>query len=271
MAILSKNLSLYGNTLPYSFIEHWEALLEPYVKSRLTSPNVEQELQYTQAERIFPVIWEAMLYRHFKKLEYEITADVSKKGQQGADLCVFIGGQRTWVEATILTPQQLPNDWLQPTRSGAPVARKVPHEEILLRWTTALVAKKNQLSKNRQHGSIAPSDACVVAVNSALLFLETIAWDEGQSRWPYAAECTFGIGPIVFQVDTNSSVPGKAEVTLRETIKKPSTGAYVPSKSFLNSEFSIVSALLGSSRLCCSPLISGHGLPGFAIRDELAR
>lgn len=98
--------------------------------------------------------------------------------------------------------QGLPDEWINHV-SGNVVS--LPHEEILLRWTSAIKEKAEKLLGRAdrktgeripgyiEKGIVTPSDAYVIAINGRLLrgFGGAIPELHGISQLPYAVEATF--------------------------------------------------------------------------------
>ena len=101
----------------------------------------------------------------------------------GPDFLVMNGERKIWIEVVCPEPVQLPDKWLnfQPN-----TVVSFPHEEILLRWTSAIKVKAEQLIGNENRprgylasGIVAKEDAYVIAVNSA--WSETIKHSSDQA------------------------------------------------------------------------------------------
>lgn len=172
-------------------------LLNLYEASGFAPPNMAGEITTRVPERVQAVIWEAMLYWHFRNLGVQFRNYIVKKsGQNAPDLCIDCNGRRLWIEAVVATPKGLPGEWLAPVLPGEFSAFSFPHEEILLRYTSALADKKRQLDKRCAKGIVSVDDAYVIAVNGCML--SRVSWGEshGISGWPFIVEAAFPIGPI---------------------------------------------------------------------------
>jgi hypothetical protein len=87
----------------------------------------------------------------------------------GPDLYFEHGGKRIWVEAVCPEPKGLPADWLEEPKPGEGKVGTFPHEQLLLRWTTAFDAKASKLKKYLEKGTALPSDAYIIAINGCQL------------------------------------------------------------------------------------------------------
>lgn len=226
------------------YASHIVALLNLYAESGFTPPNTAGEVRTRVPEKLQAVIWEAMLYWHFRNLGAQFrTPLVKKSGQSGPDLCVDCNGRRIWIEAVVATPRGLPGDWLAPVLQGEFRPWEYPHEEMLLRYTSALADKKKQLDKRCAKGIVGADDAYVIAVNGCMLSRVPECDSHGNSGWPFIVEAVFPIGPVTVPVDPKTNRFGQASNSLRFTITKPNKSS-VPLDSFLNDDWNGVSAAL---------------------------
>ncbi len=236
-------------------------LLNRYRSSGFAAPSLTSELATLDPEKIQAAIWEAMLYRHFEGLGASFLApNVTKAGQNGPDLGINLDGIRLWVEAVVPTPTGLPDEWLAPIAKGEFKVWKLPHEEILLRYTSALVSKKKQLDDRRAKGIVSADDAYVIAVNGCLLS----AWPGGEShgitQWPFIVEAVFPIGPLTIRVGADGKFLGDARNSHRPSIRNANKSD-VPLDNFLNEDWAGISAVIWCGRkdhLAGLPLLAVH-------------
>jgi type I restriction enzyme S subunit len=227
---------------------HYSELLSLYQKSAFAPPHLMQELETGSQEKSWSCIWEAMLFRYLQCLDVEMAPKkVTKKGQDGPDFCVSYQGLTIWIEAISPAPKGIPEDWLsRPIGDGEPRVRSMPHEEMLLRWTSALSDKKAKFERYLEKGIVASTDAIIIAINSSQLYDFAID-DHGISQLPFAVEAVFPIGPLAIPIDSGSNIAGPATRLPRYFINK-SSGTKVPTGYFLQSDYSLVSAVIGTSR-----------------------
>jgi hypothetical protein len=178
--------------------------------------------------------WEMLLARHLHLQSHTLTCP-----NGGPDLRFDLDGRTVWVEAVAPEPKGLPPDWLDPSFTGV---RAFPHEQILLRWTTALDAKWKKLLEYRAKGIVAAADAYVIAINGCQLgrFPET----RGITQMPFGVEAAFPVGPLAYRIDRATAKIGEGFISERYHIVNANK-AQVPTTSFLDPKYSGVSALIG--------------------------
>jgi hypothetical protein len=157
----------------------------------------------------------------------------------GPDFLLEVEGSRIWIEVICPGPQGIPKDYLD--RTPGTVA-SVPHEQILLRWTSAINDKHQQLKRYLQKGTVSSSDVFVIAINGRRLSDFPSTGFVGISQLPYAVEAVFAIGPLAIQIDRETLKAIKTEHQHRPLIAKPS-GAKVPATVFLDPAYSGISAI----------------------------
>lgn len=216
---------------------------ENFVKSGLADPKFVKELMSGSEQKFWACISEALIADRLRGKEF----GVRKARGKGPDFLLMEGARRVWVEVVCPEPINVPADWLEPKLGGVV---NFSHEEILLRWTSAIKAKAEAFigsSDGRQKGylnsgEVSPNDAYVIAVNGCRLRSGPFPALLGISQFPFAAEAVFPIGPYQLRID-------------RETLKvvdqghqhRPyvpnKNGALVPAYTFLDPRFNLVSAI----------------------------
>jgi len=178
--------------------------------------------------------WEMLLARHLSLQGHQLTCP-----NGGPDFRFDLNGETVWVEAVAPEPRGLPPQWLDPSFTGVGT---FPHEQILLRWTTALDAKWKKLAEYRSKGIVAASDACVIAINGCQLsaFPET----RGISQMPFGVETVFPVGPLAYRIDPDTARIREGFISERFHIMNANK-VQIPTTSFLNPTYSGVSALIG--------------------------
>jgi len=250
-------------------------LVHNYAEWGLKDSKFESDFTSGRDEQFYGYIWEMVLASHLIDQGLDIHS-----GDEGPDFGFPYHDQKVWVEATCPAPEGIPDDWFHISAIGdTPLVKSVPHEQILLRWTSALKEKKEKLTgrfqTNRnwkpgylENGVVGVTDPYVVAVSACRLGPTSIHLSEGISQLPYAVEASFPVGPIEVVVDRGTLKTVDQRLSHRPVIKKPN-GANVPTDSFLNPEYSGVSALLGSSagiNAAC-----GEKTPIALVHNPLAR
>ena len=153
----------------------------------------------------------------------------------------------------VITPEPMgfPEGYLDPPNAGDDTARRVPHEQRVLRWTHALKTKSDKwiggegepgwLSK----GVVSEREPYVIVINSVLL--DRYWWEvNGISTFPYPVEICYGVGPIAAAIDPRTGNILSEGNQFRPAISRPDRDA-VPSSVFLSQGFDHVSAVLGCS------------------------
>lgn len=214
-----------------------------FVDAGLADPKFVSELTSGSNSKFWSCVSEALLA---ERLHNKTFPPRSVRGE-GPDLLVTDGVRNVWIEVICPEPAGIPGSWLTPDQI-APVT--FPHQEILLRWASAIKEKAEKLLGNSdanlagylQKRIVGPEDAYVIAVNGCQLRSGHFPEIFGISQFPFAAEAVFPIGPYQLQIDRDTlKVVGRGH-QLRYHIKKPS-GALVPASTFLDPRFNPVSAI----------------------------
>jgi type I restriction enzyme S subunit len=183
-----------------------------------------------------------MLYRHLFALGYSLRNIVKSSGQHGPDFCFDHEGRTIWIEAVVPAPEGIPAEWLEPPRIGECRVKTMPPEQMLLRCTTAIDAKRNKLDEYRAKGIIAANDCTVVAVNICRLS----DWDidgNGISQLPLVMEAVFSIGPLDVPISRDGKPNGTARHMPRHSIKKEN-GTDISTGNFLDPLFANMGAVM---------------------------
>lgn len=172
--------------------------------------------------------------------------EAPKSSRKGPDFLLEKPSARIWIEATCPEPKGVPADWFRvPTTSGSVVS--FPHEEMLLRWTAAIKEKAEKLIGGPRDagylakGVVGEKDAYVIAINARRL-RGVFPTPEGISRFPFAVEAVFPVGPIQVVIDRDSGkVVSQAHQRRFHIIR--SRGEPVPTFTFLDPTFKQISAI----------------------------
>jgi hypothetical protein len=207
-------------------------------------------------DHFYAYTWEMVLARHLVKCGLEVSS-----ADEGPDFKVPHKGSAIWIEAICPSPVGIPDDWLNFPSSGESRVGSVPHEAMLLRWTSALKEKKEKLTgrviSNRgtreeivkpgylQNGIVGERDPYVIAISACRLGYGNTMLHTGISQFPFAVEAAFPVGPVEIVIDRMTMKQLDRRHSHRASIKKPN-GADVPTDSFLNPAYSGVSAILGT-------------------------
>lgn len=217
---------------------------DDFVKSGLADSNFIKELCSGSEKRYWSRVSEALLAARLKNIG--LTPEPSHDG--GPDFSVTYNGRRIWIEVICPEPTGLPSGWIEPENGKA---ISFPHEQILLRWTSAIKEKAEKLIGSLdgkvkgyiEKGIVASSDAYVIAVNGRKLrsgnpFPELL----GISQFPFAVEAVFAVGPYQIKINRDTLKQAGAGHQHRPLIAKPK-GAPVPAYTFLDARFQPISAI----------------------------
>lgn len=215
------------------------ALWEKY--QALGLPNAHFVAEFTSGKKsvVFQRAWEMMLARHLDAQGHHLTT-----AAEGPDFRFEHNGLVVWVEAVSPEPMGVPDHWLEHPKPGEFKVGDVPHHEVLLRWTTAIEAKWKKLKTYLAKNIVGPSDAYVVAVNGCQL--GAFALQHGVSRYPYAVEAVYALGPVAIPINKDTGQFGQPFVTTRPAIQN-AKGAAVPTSLFLDQTYAGISAIIACS------------------------
>ncbi|MCO4317334.1 hypothetical protein M8997_009085 [Phyllobacterium sp. 21LDTY02-6] len=205
-------------------------------------------------DHFYPYIWEMILAKHLKNKGH----DLSSK-DEGPDFKSKLDGLTIWIEATCPSPAGIPEQWINPSEGFH--TGSVPHEAMLLRWTSALKDKKEKLTGSvrfdqltnseirkkgyLERGIVGPTDPYVIAISACRLGHGIDLLHRGISQFPFAVESALPVGPIEIVIDRETGTVIRQSSQHRPTIPKPN-GAQVPTDNFLNPDYVSVSAILGT-------------------------
>lgn len=214
-----------------------------FIKSGLADPKFQSELAHESDQKFWSCVSEALVAGRLCDKKFGQRKTVG----EGPDFLVLDGDRKVWIEVICPEPKNVPNDWLNP-KSGEAIS--FPHEEILLRWTSAIKAKVEILigregetsSGYIASGVVAPKDAYVIAVNGCRLRSGPFPALMGISQFPFAAEAVFPIGPYQVKIHKETlETVGGAHQHRPYILNK--NRAQVPALTFLDSRFNPISAI----------------------------
>lgn len=246
---------------------YYEALYREYAASGLADATFDLQLTSGDEDRFWQRTWEMLLARHLRKQGHQLYSD-----EAGPDFRFTFDDKIIHCEAIAPTAAGLPTEWLTPPGDDKFVVRMYPHEEILLRWTSAIKKKRDKLlghidRHGKYHrgyletGHVAPDQPYVIAVNGCLLTDAPVC--DGISGLHSAVEAVFPVGPFKIPVSRDGAL-GKARRSYRPSIMKPN-GSPISTDFFLDPCNRAVSAVLG----CCRK-DDLNGLHPIVIHNPLA-
>jgi hypothetical protein len=212
------------------------SLWETYLALGLPNAHFVSEFTNGKKECVLQRAWEMMVARHLKALNHKLTT-----ADEGPDFRFEQNGLIVWVEAISPEPKGLPAHWMESPKPNETKVGDFPHNEILLRWTAAFKEKWEKLGKYREAGIVGEKDAYVIAINGCQL--GALPMHYGISRYPFAVEAVYCVGPVAININKDTGQLGKAFVTIRSSIKN-ANGATVPTSPFVDPAYSGISALL---------------------------
>lgn len=217
---------------------------EKFAESGLADPKFVKELTSGSEQKFWACISEALIADRLRGKEFGVRK--TRRGK-GPDFLLMEGDRKIWIEVVCPEPINIPADWLDP-QLGAVV--NFSHEEILLRWTSAIKAKAEALVGSldgRQKGYlnsgvVSPNDAYVIAVNGCRLRSGHFPALIGISQFPFAVEAVFKIGPYQLRIDRKTLKAVDRGHQHRPYVPNKN-GSMVPAYTFLDPRFNPVSAI----------------------------
>jgi type I restriction enzyme S subunit len=197
-------------------IEYIEGLWERFSELNLNDTNFIERFTSGDINVFNQKFWELWLGCRFDELELNPTSE-----DFGPDLKIEINGRIIWVEAVCPTAGSGDNEIPRPDFAEGKGGIKIrtynlPANEILLRWTTAVAAKRAVFERYLQEGIITNEDPCVIAINSCLLGSNGF---EGISQYPVALEAVYGIGAQQIQINRQTLEEVGRNLAFRPEIK----------------------------------------------------
>lgn len=217
-----------------------------FVASGLSDSNFTRDLCSGYEQKYWSRLSEALLAAHLR----EAGLDPSSSKDGGPDFLLIVNGQKIWIEVICPEPTGVPADWLISKPSSEFKVFTFPHEQILLRWTSAikekaekLIGKSDRTAKGYiEKGIVRPDDGYVIAVNGVQLCPSAFQTINGISQYPFAIEAVFALGPLQVKINRDTMKQMGTEHQHRPIIIKPN-GAPVPAYPFLDPRFQLISAI----------------------------
>ncbi len=232
---------------------YYEELWNGHLSAGLANKHFVSELTSGSDPKFFQRMWEMLLARHLKACGHTITS----RPEGEPDFRFEQDGVVAWVEA--VSPERGPDLSCDPPTTGM----TVPHNETLLRWTTAFDAKLKKGIKYRRKGVIKPEDAYVIAIDGSQLGWFPLA--HGASRMPYIVEAAFAMGPLAFKIDNETGRFAGTTATVSFATENRNK-APVRTDVFLNPTYAGISGVIG----CVPPMFSEAILPIQVAYNPLA-
>jgi len=223
-----RNLRDLGERCDYrAFCEALWPRFEPYA-----DPHFLKEVR----RQFHPRFWEMYLAVAFLERGYTL----HKHRDGGPEFGIDLDGTRFWFDAIAPTAGSGP-DAVPRLEYGKSEASRVPQEQIILRITSALDAKRAKWVKDLKSGRISAHDGYIVAINDRSI---REAWLG--SDMPYVVKALYGFGDIAVSFDRKTLQVVEAKYLHRPTVSKVS-GTGISSQPFAARECPEISAVLYSS------------------------
>lgn len=239
-----------------------------FVSSGMADAKFESEITSGADGKFWSCLSEALIFEQIKDKSFPSRAHIGV----GPDFLITDGNRRIWIEVICPEPSGIPKDWIeiQFDKGGS-----VPHNEILLRWTSAFKEKEQKLSgrPNSQslgylaEGIVSTDDSYVIAINGCQLRHGPFSALTGISQFPYAAESVFPIGPYQIRIDRETLKSVGSGHQERFFIPKPN-GATVPTHAFLDPAYKMISAIWAVDFNGCGAI--GNHQPSAIIHNPCA-
>jgi len=162
-------------------------------------------------------------------------------GGKGPEFYFLHNGRKIWVEAVVPGPGE-GEDRVPEIRYGE--IYTVPTEKILLRFTNALVEKRNKYKQALQQKIIVPDDLYLLAINS-----RGIPHGPFGNTMPFFVQAFLPFGNLTALINTRTREVVDTFYQKRENVIK-AKGSPVSTTAFLNPDFAFVSAVLNSGVDC---------------------
>lgn len=212
-------------------------------------PHFLTEIRRDFSARFWEMYLTCAIRQYAAKRGYQVTCPKSKKG--GPDILLDFDGRRIWIEAITVTDGDVSKPDA-PVEANRPKPGRIPEEQILLRYATAIDAKYQKLLEYRQKGIMDEKDAYVIAMNP---FPLTFRWAEPEM--PRFLKALYPLGPLQFIIDKRTVELVETRHVFRDHVVKTS-GTTVPTTTFLDQQFVGISAVLHSyANACMKPDLLG--------------
>lgn len=232
-----------GMGLRKDFRDELTRVCEAFISSGFAGSNYISELTSGSNGKFWSCVSEALIFDRIREMNFGVRPNAGV----GPDFLVEDGNRKVWIEVVCPQPIGLPPEWLEIQSSSF---GHVPHDAILLRWTSAIKEKTEKLIGSEDGrvrgylhtGVVSESDVYVIAVNGCQLRHGPFPALHGISQFPYAVEAVFPIGPYQLKIDKKTLKCVGDGFQERYSISKPN-GSSVPSYAFLDTRNKMISAI----------------------------
>ena len=170
--------------------------------------------------------------------------EIGTPGDEGPDLYADVREERVWFEATAPSPGTGDDQVPEPVLGKA---TRVPDDQILLRLTGAIDAKRQHFEAAETKGITSEHDGAVICINGRNI-PHSIS-----DYWPHRiVRAVFPIGYPTVTVGPETSEAVDSGFDLRPHLEKAS-GTEIPTTGFTDSSLAMISALIYSRVDCANP------------------
>ncbi len=187
-----------------------------------------------------PQYWEMYLTCTLIDMGFDVSSN-----DAGPDVCIDHEGQKIWIEAITPTPgsdesaDQVPD--IVPINLGGRL-QPVPVRQIMLRYTHALLEKKNKFNEYLKSDIVSSQDVCIVAISGA-----QIHPSNGGNGLPYIVRSVYPFGDQYVALALDSFDVVETGHRYQESIPKAS-GVEIPKTAFISDEYSNIDGIFFNPR-----------------------
>lgn len=168
---------------------------------------------------------------------------IERVGHEGPEYYIVVENKRVWIEA-IAPEAGIGDNKVPDIKLGE--AYPVPTENILMRFTNALVEKNRKYKVAVSKGIIAPDEPIILAINS-----RAIPHAPFGAELPYYVKALLPIGNLQISINTRTLESSEPSYQYRNLVLK-ANGSPVATTSFLNPAFSHFTAVIHSGVDCAN-------------------
>ena len=214
-----------------AFIENLWETVNPFLDSDFSS-----KLPLELHQRF----WELYMTASVLDSNLHLVPRGSGRSNTGPDICIKAehNNKRIWIEA-VTASTGIGADAVQETESG--IARDVPDDQIKLRLLNSFDEKHRKYIQYLKNDSVELGEAYIIALNAALIPSANL-----EREVPRIVRALLPFGYQTLHFDSNSFKIVDSTYEYKGTVKKLS-GTEIPTTSFLNSDYSGISAVIYSN------------------------
>lgn len=170
---------------------------------------------------------------------------IDRGGNTGPEFFLSSTPRKVWIEAIAPGPGDGP-DAVPPPQYGAPIAQRVPVNEIILRLRQAIEEKKKKHADYVARNVISADEIYIIAINSKRI--RTIV---PEPELPIIVKSVYPFGNLAVALDKKTLEVVETRHEYRDAIEKRS-GSKVSTSVFFDNEYAGISAVIYSSVDCCN-------------------